>query len=240
MNTITPPPRTPFSGEPVEDAQQQPYPAQLTGQLDTTLSRWKWLIKWILAIPHYIVLAVLWIAFVVLTAVAGIAILFTGRYPAPLFRFNVGVLRWTWRVAYYAYSVLGTDRYPPFTLARTDYPATFEVAYPTRLSPWRVLIKSWLLALPHLLIVGAITAGIWGSTTSGVAAGFSLLGLLVLIAAVILLFTGVYRLGLFNLLMGVNRWIYRVAAYTALMTDTYPPFRLDQGAFDAPAPSGTT
>lgn len=104
-----------------------------------------WLVKWILAIPHHIVLAFLWIAFIAVTVVARFAILFTGRYPAPLFGF----------------------------------------------------------------------------------------------AAVILLFTGVYRLGLFNLLMGVNRWIYRVAAYAALMTDTYPPFRLDQGEADAPARRST-
>lgn len=237
MNTTTPPPRTTVKGSPAEDTQPQPYPAQLTGQLDPQLSRWMWLIKWILAIPHHIVLAFLWIAFIAVTVVAWFAILFTGRYPAPLFRFTVGVLRWNWRVAYYAFSVLGTDRYPPFTLARTDYPATFEVAYPARLSNWRVLVKSWLLALPHLLIVGVLTAGLWGSTASGSAMGISLLGLLVLVAAVILLFTGVYRLGLFNLLMGVNRWIYRVAAYAALMTDIYPPFRLDQGALDAPGSS---
>jgi hypothetical protein len=205
-------------------------PTALSGHLDVGLSRWLWLFKWILVIPHYIVLAVLWIAFLVVTVAAGVAILFTGRYPASLFQFAVGVLRWNWRVSFYAYGVLGTDAYPPFTLARTDYPAEFDVAYPAKLSHWKVLFKSWLFALPQLLIVSALTGGAWTSSMNGL----SLLGLLVLIAGVILLFTGVYRLGLFNLLMGINRWTLRTMAYTALMSDTYPPFRLDQGALDPP------
>src|SRR5687767_6142456 len=176
-------------------------PAQLTGHLDPGLSRWLWLVKWILVIPHYIVLALLWIAFLVVTVAAGFAILFTGRYPASLFQFTVGVLRWNWRVSFYAYGVLGTDRYPPFTLARSDYPAELDVAYPEKLSHWKVLFKSWLFALPQLLIVAALT----GSAASSSTAGISLLSLLVCIAAVILLFTGVYRLGIFDLLMGINR-----------------------------------
>ncbi len=77
-------------------------PARLTGHLDPGLSRWLWLVKWIVAILHYIVLAVLWIAFLVVTVVAGLVILLTGRYPASLFQFTVGVLRWNWRVAFYA------------------------------------------------------------------------------------------------------------------------------------------
>jgi hypothetical protein len=205
-------------------------PTALSGHLDAGLSRWLWLFKWLLVIPHYIVLAILWIAFLVVTVAAGVAILFTGRYPASLFQFTVGVLRWNWRVSFYAYGVLGTDAYPPFTLARTAYPAEFDVAYPAKLSHWKVLFKSWLFALPQLLIVSALTGGAWASSMNG----FSLLGLLVLIAGVILLFTGVYRLGLFNLLMGINRWTLRTVAYAALMSDTYPPFRLDQGALDPP------
>lgn len=210
-------------------------PAQLTGQLDPGLSRWKWLVKWILAIPHYAVLAVLWVAFLVVTVAAGVAILFTGRYPAPWFQFAVGVLRWNWRVSFYAYGVLGTDKYPPFTPARTAYPADFDVEYPEHLSHWKVLLKSWLFALPQLLIVSLLTGGAWASSS---ASGISLVGILVLIAAVILLFTGVYRVGVFNLLMGINRWALRTMAYVALMTDKYPPFRLDQGPIDLPAGNG--
>jgi Domain of unknown function (DUF4389) len=239
-------PGTPSALQPgaATPADEVPYPARLFGSLDPALSRWMWLVKWFLAIPHFIVLAFLWIAFLVVTIVAGFAILFTGRYPRPLFNFNVGVLRWNWRVAFYAYAAAGTDRYPPFTLARTDYPADFEVDYPERLSRGLVLVKWWLLSLPHLLAVAAFAGTTWTwqaetndpSTTYERGTGLSLLGLLVLIAVVALLFTGRYLRPLFGLIMGINRWIYRVLAYTALMRDEYPPFRLDQGPDEAPRP----
>lgn len=206
------------------------YPSKLEGQLDPALSRWVWLVKWLLTIPHYIVLAILWVAFLVVTVAAGFVILFTGRYPKALFQFSVGVLRWSWRVAFYSYGVLGSDRYPPFTLARTDYPARFEVLYPERLSHGLVLVKSWLLALPHLFVVAALSGGV--ASTQSTAGRISLLSLLVFIAAVILLFKGVYRLGIFDFVMGINRWAYRVAVYCALLRDDYPPFRLDQGPLE--------
>jgi len=80
------------------------------------LNRWLPLVKWFLAIPHYVVLFFLWIAAIVVVVVAWFAILFTGRYPEGLFDYVVGVMRWHNRVVGYAL-VLATDRYPPFSLA---------------------------------------------------------------------------------------------------------------------------
>jgi hypothetical protein len=88
-----------------------PYP-----DAERDLNRWLPLVKWFLAIPHYIVLLFLWLAAIVSVIVAWFAILFTGRYPRGLFEFVVGVLRWGNRVGAYAF-VLVTDQYPPFRLS---------------------------------------------------------------------------------------------------------------------------
>jgi hypothetical protein len=215
------------------------YPVRVSARLDEPLRRWLWLVKWFLAIPHLFLLAFLWIAFFVLTIVAGVAILFTARYPRAIFEFNVGVIRWFWRVMYYAFRVLGTDRYPPFRLEPDpSYPADLAVDYPQRLSRGLVLVKWWLLAIPHYLVVGIfLGAGTgwvqWADEqwTVGLGAG-GLIGLLVIVAVVILLFTGRYPPGLYDFLMGLNRWVLRVLAYAALMRDEYPPFRLDAGGAD--------
>jgi hypothetical protein len=222
---------------------RNPYPVRVDAAADVSVSRWLWLVKWLLLVPHLIVLFFLWVAFLAVTVIAFFAILLTARYPRALFDFNVGVLRWTWRVHYYGYWALGTDRYPPFTLADVpDYPARLDVAYPERLSRGLVLVKWWLLAIPHLLIVSLFVGGglyVGNQASSGTGwdraawgAGIDLVSLLLCICAIALLFTGRYPRQLYDFIVGMDRWAVRVAAYVALMTDAYPPFRLDQGGID--------
>jgi hypothetical protein len=122
------------------------------------------------------------------------------------------VLRWSWRVTYYGYGALGTDRYPPFTLNEVeDYPAHLSVDYPERLSRGLVLVKWWLLAIPHYIIV-AIFVG--GGTWAG---------------------SGSNPRPLYDVILGMNRWALRVAGYAGLMTDAYPPFHFDGGGSEATA-----
>lgn len=179
-------------------------------------SRWLWLVKWcVLAVPHYPILIGLYLVYPLCTVVAGIAIICTGRYPRRLFDFNVGVLRWSWRVMNYRFPMNSTDRYPPFTLAASpDYPGDLAVDYPRRLKRLAVPVK-WLLAIPHVLVCWSMEP---------------LLQVLCLIAALTLLCTGTVPPGMFDLLMGIVRWRYRVAVYVSLMRDEYPPFRMDLGS----------
>ena len=220
----------PGGGKPMSTAIDA-YPVRVEGHVEPGLSRWLWLVKWILLIPHYIVLALLWVGFVLLSAAAMVAIVATRRYPRRIFDWNVGILRWTWRVTLYGFGANGTDRYPPFTLRDVeDYPARLDVAYPGELSRGKALVKWWLLALPQYLIVGILIGGSWS--------GPGLIGVLTFIGAVALLFTGRFPAGIHELVLGLNRWVLRVAAYAGLMTDAYPPFRLDPGEHEPAAPEG--
>src|SRR6266576_5586188 len=188
-----------------------PYPVRVEGRLDPELPRW--------------------LAFLVVSVLAFFAILFTARYPRGLFDFNVGVVRWTWRVGFYTFDANGTDRYPPFTLAPTDYPASLDVEYPETLSRRLVLVKWWLLALPHYAVVSVFAGGgTWFAANAGDSRDYGgwggtggLIFLLVVFGVVALLFSGRYPLGIFDFVIGMNRWCFRVLAYAALMTDRYPP-----------------
>lgn len=219
-----------------------PYPVRLEGVRDPRVSRWLWLVKWLLAVPHYIALAVLGLAGVVVWLWALGAIVVTGRYPRAAFDYLLGLLRWSWRLLYYLYNAGATDAYPPFTLAEVpDYPARLDVAYPGELSRGLALVK-WLLAIPHYVAIAVL----FGFTSRqpaderGLSVDWSWPGivpLLVLVALLAVLASGVYPPAIYDLVMGFNRYRYRVLAYVMLMTDEYPPFRLDRGP-DEPGPPG--
>ena len=203
-------------------------PVRVDAVLEAPLSRWLWLVKWLMLIPHYIVLFFLWIAVFLVSVVAFFAILITERYPRPLFDFTLGVLRWTWRVSYYGYGALATDRYPPFSLGEeVVYPARLYIAYPERLSRGLVLVKWWLLAIPQYIVIGFFAGGFHAGWWDG-----GLIAVLAVFAGVILAFTEKYPRDIFDLVTGLNRWVLRVASYALLMTDAYPPFRLDMGGTD--------
>ena len=101
---------------PATDEQQAVHLDYVYPDATRDLNRWLPLVKWLLVIPHFIVLVFLWIAAIVVVIIAWFAILFTGRYPRGMFDFVQGVIRWGARVLAYAF-VLVTDRYPPFRLS---------------------------------------------------------------------------------------------------------------------------
>ena len=239
--------------------EERSYPLDIRGDLSPDLSRWLWLVKWLLAMPHFIVLIFLSLAAFVVWIISWWAILFTARYPRGMFNYIVGVMRWWWRVSFYAFYPLATDRYPPFSLkSNDDYPADLYVEYPERLSRVKVIFKWWLLAIPHYIVVMLFTgmqilldnnidAIAWTmnylqsadaveyvlvlmpliiSLPFAAIAAVGLMGVLTLIAAITLLFRGRYPTDIFELVMGMQRWSNRVAGYSGLLYDDYPPFRL--------------
>jgi len=223
--------------------EKKTYPVTLKGELTIPPARGWWLLKWLLGFPHYFLLFFLWIAFLCVCVISFFAILFTGKHPKGLFDYKVGVLRWTWRVGFYSYGALGTDKYPPFSLnPDPDYPADLDIPYPEKMSRGLVLVKWWLLAIPHYIIVGFLTGGwtwkmhewnwpmgdrIWHTDKWQIGGeGSGLIFVLAFFAGICLLFIGKYPKDLFKLVIGFNRWVLRVGAYVTLMTDEYPPFRL--------------
>ena len=162
--------------------------------------------KWILAIPHLIILYGLGVAASVITFIAFFAILFTKRDPKELFQFVVNIQRWNANVS--AYIGLLRDEYPPFSWEPGKYPVDYDVEYPEEMSRWLIFVK-WLLAIPHLIIL-------------------SLLGIVAFIVMIIaffaILFTTQFPEPMFKFVVGVNRWSQRATAYIYLLRDEYPPF----------------
>ena len=194
-----------------------PYPVRVDFDYPERLSRLLIFVKWLLAIPHYIVLILYGIAAWFAAIAAWLIILFTGNVPWGLFDFILGFDRWGLRVS--AYVALLTDEYPPFTNQPADYPARLECEYPEKLSRGLIFIK-WLLVLPHFIVL----------VLYGIAVLF------VSIAAwVVILFTAKYPRGLFDFVVGFLRWEMRVTIYSGqwgqynpyiggLLRDEYPPF----------------
>lgn len=184
------------------------YPVTFDVPYPDSLSRWLIFVKWLLVIPHSIVLYFLGLALNVVTFIALFTILFTRTYPEGMFKFAAGVRRWSANAS--AYSNLLRDEYPPFSMDAGQYPVVFDIAYPENLSRFMPLIK-WLLAFPHYVVIVLLTIALIFTT---------------IVAWFAILFTGKYPEGLFNFAVGVNRWSQRVTAYVSLMTDEYPPFSL--------------
>jgi Domain of unknown function (DUF4389) len=198
------------AASPVPTAAPSDYPVRLDVQYPERLSRWKPLVKWLLAIPQFIIVGLLVTVAGVLQFIAFFAILFTKRWPRGLFDFTVQIYRWAGNVFSYD-PLLFRDEYPPFSGEAGQYPVTFEVDYDDNLSRWQIFVK-WLLAIPHSIVLLFL----------GVAAGVA-----VLIAFFAILFTARYPRGLFDFVVGTVRWYLRVQAYAYwFMTDRYPPFSL--------------
>jgi hypothetical protein len=187
------------------------YPVQVEIDHQERYSRFMPLIKWLLAIPHYLALFVLGIGAFFAIVIAWFAVLITGRYPRGLFDFVLGVQRWRLRVATYLF--LMVDPYPPFSLADDpNYPARLAIEYPEEgVARWRPLV-AWLLAIPYLLISGIINY---------------LAYLLVFFAFFTILFARSFPKGMFDICRVALRWQERGYAYALWMVTRYPPFVWD-------------
>jgi hypothetical protein len=184
------------------------YAARLEITYAEPLNRFLPLIKWLLLVPHYIALLLLYIGGYLALIVAFFAVLFTRRYPRGVFEFLLGVMRWTERVN--AYLHLMTDRYPPFSInPEPDNPVHLEIDYPEDgVDRWRPLV-AWLLAIPYLFAAAVI--------------GY-IAELLVFFAFFAILFTRRFPRGMFDIVLVSRRFFIRGYAYAAFMTKRYPPF----------------
>ncbi len=171
------------------------------------LSRWLLFLKWLLVIPHLFVLYFMYFMQSVVTFLAWWAILFVGHYPRGLWGFSMMVLRWNANVT--AYYMLQRDDYPPF--GEGAYPVTFAMEYPPRQSRLLIFFRG-LLLIPHFLVVWVLLFAY---------------GLVLFIAWFAILLLGRFPRGMFDFVVGVQRWMYRIQVYFYLLTDRYPPFSMD-------------
>ena len=200
------PDKQPESAEPPPAPDE--YPVQVDAERQDEYHRFLPLVKWLLALPHYLVLLVLGIGVFFAKIIAFFAVLFTRRYPEGIFNFVAGVLRWSWNVTAYVY--LLTDRYPPFSLEQQpDYPARLEIEYPSEgVDRWRPLVH-WLLIIPYAIVAGLLV---------------SLAGIVAFISVFVILFTKELPEGMFKFILIPYRWQFRATAYALFMVTRYPPF----------------
>jgi hypothetical protein len=190
------------SGPPSPD-----YPVSVEIAYPAELNRWLPLVKWLLAIPHFVVLFFLGIGAFFVAIYGFFAVLFTGRWPRGAFDYMVGTFRWAYRVV--AYYHLMVDPYPPFSMADDpDYPVRLNIEYPEQMARWRPLVQ-WLLAIPYLIVAAVL---------------YWLTGVLTIIAFFTILFTKEIPRGLYEVMIPGLRWELRGGAYAYFMTDRYPPF----------------
>jgi hypothetical protein len=189
------------------------FPLQLDLDAPAKVARWRPLVHWLLAIPHFVVLYALVIVQRVVYVISWFAILFTGQMPEGLFGFNVMVLRYQWKVT--TYLLFMREAYPAFefpaeaTDPGTD-PARLSVQPPAKLSRGLIFVK-WLLAIPHFIVLLFLGIATY---------------VVIIIGFFAVLITGAWPAGMRNFVIGVMRWSTRVNAYIILMTDEYPPFSL--------------
>jgi hypothetical protein len=209
MEAATPPPPTPPTPPPAPAAASD-YPVAFDVEYPERLSHWKVLVKWLFAIPQFIIVYLLQAVNSVIIFIGFFAVLFTKKWPRGLFDFSLMIQRWTFNTYAYALGLL-RDEYPPFSGDSGEYPLTLEVEYREDLSRWMIFVK-WILAIPHFIVLAFV---------------FLAASLVVLIAFFAILFTGRYPRGLFDFVVGTARWAVRVNAYALwFMTDRYPPFSL--------------
>ncbi|MCB0827728.1 MAG: DUF4389 domain-containing protein [Solirubrobacterales bacterium] len=217
MNDVPSPPPPPSEGQPSEpapvvepDRAATGYPVSVFADMQDEYVRFLPLVKWLLLIPHYVVLFFLGIAAMVVAFIAFFATLFTGRYPRGMWDFMRNVQRWVLRV--YAYLFLITDQYPPFSLEEeAGDPVRLEAAYPEHVSRWRPLF-AWLIVIPYAIVAALI--GVLGQVCA-------------LFALFTIIFTKKIPEDLFKIIRVSFNWQMRASFYSYWMSTEYPPFVWD-------------
>ena len=191
------------------------YPAHVEFQADRHIARWRPLVQWLLAIPHLLIARSLSALRSVLLLVSFFAVLFTEKIPRPLFDMITMTYRYEWRAM--SYALFLHEDYPPFDFEPVSADdgvephTSLSITYPEHLNRWKPLYK-WILAIPHYFVVIALLIGSVFAVIGGFFAVF---------------FTGEYPRGPRDYLVNVYRYGLRVSTYVGLLTDEYPPFKLN-------------